>query len=92
MAMQRRRVSFRGHVQGVGFRYTTCQIARRFPVTGTVCNLGDGSVQLIAEGEKTTLDTFIQEIEQAMAGRIRECHQESGESLGEFDGFSIVSH
>ncbi|MCA9042589.1 MAG: acylphosphatase, partial [Planctomycetaceae bacterium] len=28
------RYIFHGHVQGVGFRYTTRQIARRFPVTG----------------------------------------------------------
>ena len=38
------RVIYRGRVQGVGFRYTSASIARRFPVTGYVRNLPDGTV------------------------------------------------
>ena len=45
-------VYFTGHVQGVGFRWTTEGIARRFEVTGQVMNLADGRVHLEAEGGK----------------------------------------
>ena len=41
---------FSGHVQGVGFRYTTRSVASRFAVTGYVRNLPDGRVELVAEG------------------------------------------
>ena len=40
-------VIFSGRVQGVGFRYTSNQIAWRFDVTGWVKNLPDGSVQMV---------------------------------------------
>ena len=40
------RVYYSGRVQGVGFRWTTLQIAKEFEVTGTVRNLRDGRVQL----------------------------------------------
>ena len=44
------RVWFTGSVQGVGFRYSTRQIAKTFEVCGCVKNLADGRVELIAEG------------------------------------------
>ena len=43
-------VFYSGHVQGVGFRYTVKTVAWGFEVTGTVRNLQDGRVELIAEG------------------------------------------
>ena len=92
MAQQRRIVHFRGHVQGVGFRYTTCQVAQRFDVTGTVCNLDDGSVRMIAEGAHATLDRLIAAIAEAMDGRIRDWGEEIVDATGEFAGFSIVHH
>jgi acylphosphatase len=46
-----------GRVQGVGFRFTTVEVASRFPVTGFVRNLPDGSVEIVAEGaEPAVLD------------------------------------
>lgn len=89
---QRRTVHFRGQVQGVGFRYTTCQVAARFDVSGTVCNLDDGSVRLIAEGDDTELTRFIAGVAEAMDGRIRDCSEDVGEATGEFRGFSVVHH
>jgi len=47
-----------GHVQGVGFRFTTAQIASRFPVVGFVRNLPDGSVEIIAEGAEASVLEF----------------------------------
>lgn len=56
--MERREIYYSGRVQGVGFRYTTLQIASRFRVTGYVENLPDGRVHLVAEGPSEELDRF----------------------------------
>lgn len=67
----RRRVLFHGRVQGVGFRYTTASIARRYPVVGFVRNLPDGSVELVAEAEPSVLDQFLADIAAEFSGNIR---------------------
>ena len=51
--------TFRGTVQGVGFRYTVRQIAAEFAVTGYVKNLPDGTVEMVAEGEIRELKRFV---------------------------------
>jgi acylphosphatase len=48
-----------GRVQGVGFRWYTVQQAQRLGLTGSVRNLPDGSVRIVAEGEKNKLDAFV---------------------------------
>ena len=68
----RRRVLFHGRVQGVGFRYTTVSIARRYPVVGFVRNLPDGSVELVAEAETGVLDQFLADLASEFAGNIRQ--------------------
>jgi acylphosphatase len=65
MATVRKRVLYAGRVQGVGFRYTACGIARGFPVAGHVRNLPDGRVELVAEGEPAEVAAFLA----AVAGR-----------------------
>ena len=71
-ATSRRRVLFHGRVQGVGFRYTTASIARRYPVVGFVRNLSDGSVELVAEAESSVLDQFLADLASQFAGNIRQ--------------------
>lgn len=61
---------FAGRVQGVGFRYTSARIARRFPVSGFVRNLADGTVELIAAGTEASVDGFLAEVRQAFADHI----------------------
>ena len=56
--LQRRQVLYSGHVQGVGFRYTTRSAARNYEVTGYVRNLPDGNVEVVAEGSADQLDRF----------------------------------
>jgi acylphosphatase len=51
-----------GIVQGVGFRYYTHRIAKRYGVKGYVRNMPDGSVEVVAEGEDPKLSEFLQEV------------------------------
>ena len=48
-------IFYSGHVQGVGFRYTVKSVAAGFEVNGTVRNLPDGRVELVAEGDSGEL-------------------------------------
>jgi acylphosphatase len=72
--MQRVEVTFQGHVQGVGFRYTTMEIAKGFPVTGFVRNEPNGSVFLTAEGDRDSLDQFLSAILDRMQDFIHAHH------------------
>jgi acylphosphatase len=87
--MERRRVLYSGHVQGVGFRYSTVSVARRYPVTGFVQNLPDGRVVVVAEGEATALDRFLSDLNDTMGGYIQNAHTETHAATGEFRGFQL---
>lgn len=86
---ERREVLFSGRVQGVGFRYTTREVARRFAVTGFVTNLPDGRVRLVAEGKPAELDRFVQAVSEAMERYIGHVETERLPVAGEFADFSI---
>ena len=49
-----------GHVQGVGFRWSTANEARTLDIKGFVRNLSDGSVYIEAEGTLIQLTTFVE--------------------------------
>ncbi len=53
------RIHVTGKVQGVWYRKSAWQEAVRLKLSGTVKNLPDGSVLVHAQGERTTLDTFL---------------------------------
>ncbi len=46
----------RGRVQGVGFRWFVRVHGRRLGLAGYVANLGDGSVEVAASGERKDID------------------------------------
>jgi acylphosphatase len=85
----RREVRFTGHVQGVGFRYTTQDIARQFDVCGYVRNLPDGRVELIVEGDERDIDRLVRTIENRMGSFIRDVRSSTMPATGEFQAFSI---
>lgn len=87
--MQRRKIHFRGEVQGVGFRYTTQGLARARPVTGYVRNLPNGEVEVVVEGNGPALDAFLDSLTAKMAHYITDAQVEVGPATGEFDAFSI---
>lgn len=47
-----------GTVQGVGYRFFAMRAAARHQVLGTVRNLPDGRVEVIAEGDREAMDQF----------------------------------
>jgi len=63
----------KGQVQGVGFRAMTRYYATGLGLTGTVCNLGDGTVEIYAHGSKKKLEELMQKLkEEAFPGSIEE--------------------
>lgn len=89
MASERREIWYRGHVQGVGFRYTVASLARRFAVTGFVRNAADGRVQLVCEGDGEEVSQFVGAIAARMEPFIREIQEDRRPSIAEFDDFEI---
>ena len=57
-----KRYIVRGRVQGVGYRYFAQAVAERLGVTGFVRNLANGEVEVHAEAEEATLQTFKHEL------------------------------
>jgi len=84
-------VHFAGHVQGVGFRYTTINIARHYQIAGYVQNLPDGKVLVVAEGLTKELDNFIDSILEAMQYHISQHTTDKTPATGEFGSPSQIS-
>lgn len=62
--MIRKKITFYGRVQGVGFRWRARYAAERFHLTGWVRNEYDGSVQMEVQGDETMIDRLIQSLNQ----------------------------
>jgi acylphosphatase len=88
-SVHRETVHFSGHVQGVGFRYTTLQVAREFEVAGYVANLADGRVELVAEGTAGEVGRFIAGVEERMHGYIRKTERRAEAGVALHRGFVI---
>jgi len=92
MSRLRLLMRYSGSVQGVGFRFAVKRLAGGFEVTGTVRNLADGRVELVAEGASDELSAFQQAIRESELGHfIRKEEVAWSESLGGLRGFEIVS-
>jgi acylphosphatase len=85
------RIVYSGHVQGVGFRYTTKSVAAGFDISGVVRNLSDGRVELNAEGAREELEGFRAAIRDAgLKPFIRDENVTWSAAQNEFRGFEIV--
>lgn len=82
-------VFFTGHVQGVGFRYSTLQVAREYDVAGYVANLYDGRVQVEAEGREQEVKAFVTALQDRMHGYIRKTERANARRAPQFSGFVI---
>jgi acylphosphatase len=82
-------VHYTGRVQGVGFRATAEHIAGRYPVTGTVRNLPDGRVELLAEGERADVVAFLAAVRARFARQITNESADWQAVTGRFASFDV---
>jgi len=88
---RRMQVIYSGNVQGVGFRYTVRSVVSGFEIVGTIRNLPNGQVELIAEGSTDELNAFRQAIRDSGLGHfIRDEAVQWSAATGAFRGFEIV--
>lgn len=81
----------KGRVQGVGFRYSAIDEARRLGLSGWVRNLPDGDVELVAEGRNRALRRLAAWGHVGPPGAlVTEVAEEWLPYSGEFDSFRIV--
>jgi acylphosphatase len=78
-----------GRVQGVGFRAFTMRKANEMGIDGWVRNLRDGSVEVIAEGQRTDLDKLLSALRRGPASAyVTKVKPDWRSATGEFDGFN----
>ena len=82
-------VVYEGHVQGVGFRATVCSVAAGLDVTGYVRNRWDGTVEMVAEGEREEIEKLMAGVRLRMAGYIRDEKVSWSVARGEFSDFDV---
>lgn len=81
-----------GKVQGVWFRAWTADMARELGLTGWVRNLPDGGVEALAQGDRQTLERFVERLHVgpplARVTRVDTDWREPGEGC---DRFSVTN-
>lgn len=90
MTLRHVRLTIRGQVQGVGFRFFTYNMASRLGVVGWVRNLSDGSVQIEAEAPDLVMEQFIARLRQGPSyGRVDELKVQQLLGTGGYSRFNI---
>jgi len=79
-----------GYVQGVGFRAFVQDQAVRLGVVGWVRNRWDGSVEVLAEGQRPTLEKLLTVLYRGPRGaHVSGVAPEWSGATGEFKGFNV---
>jgi len=79
-----------GYVQGVGFRYFVQEIAVELDLTGWVRNRYNGSVEVLAEGERARLETLLAALRRGpRSSHVSSVDFEWLPASGEFTHFSV---
>ena len=86
-----RRYVVSGRVQGVGFRYFVLDAAESEGLSGWVKNLPDGSVEVLAEGEREAVERFEGRIHRGPPNaRVAGVESSDEPPSGRFTGFRIA--
>lgn len=89
--MERLEAVVSGRVQVVMYRDFCCRNARALELVGTVQNLRDGTVRVIAEGERAKLDEFALRLwKGSMFSKVEMVKTNFMAATGEFDKFRII--
>jgi acylphosphatase len=90
MGLARVHLLVSGLVQGVAFRASTVQEARRLGLRGWVRNLPDGRVEAEAEGERAALEALAAWCRRGPpAARVDQVAERWGEARGELGPFGM---
>ena len=90
MGKARMRAIVKGIVQGVGYRFFVEDRAYELGLTGYVRNLPDGTVEVVAEGDKEVLELLLEHLRRGpRSARVTDVEVERGEATGEFKDFRI---
>lgn len=86
----RARALVRGLVQGVNFRWFTQRRALELGLRGFVRNLADGSVEVVAEGQRASVETLLDTLRVGPTAAIVENVEAQWSSpTGEFSRFEV---
>ena len=86
---KRAHVFYNGRVQGVGFRFTTEEIANELGILGWIKNLRSGEVELVVEAPQEKLEVFLSRLDQYFSTYIQDAQVSWQEATGSFKGFEI---
>lgn len=84
----RTHVLISGKVQGVGYRFSTVEMAQRYGVKGWVRNLPDRRVEAVFEGETSAVESLLNWCRQGPPAAVVdavEVHSEELEGLSSFE-------
>ena len=89
--MQCKHIKVFGIVQGVGFRYYTEKIAKKYNVVGTVQNISD-YVEIYAQSDEASLTSFINAIIEGAspASQVEDYEIEEIETNESWENFSTI--
>lgn len=84
------RAVVQGRVQGVGFRIFVYEQANALGLTGWVRNLGDGSVEVLAEGTPARLAILLERLRKGPRGAlVTHISEEWDSAKGEYRSFEV---
>lgn len=84
--------TIKGRVQGVGFRAFVVENAVALGVTGWARNRWDGSVEVLAEGERERLEKLLVALRRGpRISNVTKIYQEWRDASGDFSSFHVKS-
>ncbi len=90
MSAERLHAVVEGRVQGVGYRIFVYEAAQALDLTGWVRNLGNGSVEVLAEGEAGALAALLERLKAGpRRAVVTDIRTEWALASGEFAGFEV---
>jgi acylphosphatase len=83
-------IKITGSVQGVGFRYFVQKRATEFEITGWVKNMSDGSVRVMARGDESGMNAFVDHLKAGPSmARVADVSVNRMPETEQFDGFRV---
>lgn len=88
--MKRLRIRAFGDVQGVFYRHFAKDMANKLDLKGWIRNDPDGSVFIVAEGEESNVDRFLEWCKEGSPmARVDNIESSVEEPVGDLEGFEI---